>query len=206
MRLTDNKIYLASKSPRRRELLRQVGVEFELLLLRDRSPRGPDVSEEILPGEKAEDYVARVAREKAEYGAKVILWRRLPLRPVLAADTTVVVDGRILGKPTNSAEAMEMLQFLSGRTHQVLTSVALHFNDTTSQVTQTSDVTFTALCDDTIRTYCVSPEPYDKAGGYAVQGLAAAFIERIAGSYSGIMGLPLYETAQLLKQAGIQIL
>ncbi|HEX7635572.1 MAG TPA: Maf family protein [Noviherbaspirillum sp.] len=206
MRLTDNKIYLASKSPRRRELLRQVGVEFELLLLRDRSPRGPDVSEEILPGEKAEDYVARVAREKAEYGAKVILWRRLPLRPVLAADTTVVVDGRILGKPTNSAEAMEMLQLLSGRTHQVLTSVALHFDDTTPQVTQTSDVTFTALCDDTIRTYCVSPEPYDKAGGYAVQGLAAAFIERIAGSYSGIMGLPLYETAQLLKQASIQII
>ena len=174
--------------------------------MRDRSPRGPDVSEEILPGEKAEDYVARVAREKAEYGAKVILWRRLPLRPVLAADTTVVVDGRILGKPTNSAEAMEMLQLLSGRTHQVLTSVALHFDDTTPQVTQTSDVTFTALCDDTIRTYCVSPEPYDKAGGYAVQGLAAAFIERIAGSYSGIMGLPLYETAQLLKQASIQII
>lgn len=206
MRLTDNKIYLASKSPRRRELLRQIGVEFELLLLRDRSPRGPDVSEEILPGEKADDYVARVTREKAEYGAKVILWRRLPLRPVMAADTTVVVDERILGKPADAAEAMEMLQLLSGRTHQVLTSVALHFDDTTSQVTQASDVTFAALSDNMIRTYCASSEPYDKAGGYAVQGLAAAFIERLAGSYSGIMGLPLYETTQLLKQAGIQIL
>lgn len=206
MKLTDNKIYLASKSPRRRELLRQIGIEFELLLLRDRAPRGPEVSEAVLPDEKAEDYVARVTRDKAEYGAQVILWRRLPLRPVLAADTTVVVDGRILGKPADSAEAMEMMQLLSGRTHQVLTSTALHFNDTISQVTQTSDVTFAPLSDDMIREYCATPEPYDKAGGYAVQGLAATFIERIAGSYSGIMGLPLYETAQLLKQAGISIL
>lgn len=206
MKPVDHKIYLASKSPRRRELLRQIGVEFELLLLRDQSPRGPEVSEEVLPGEKPEDYVVRVTREKAEYGAKTMLWRRLPVRPILAADTTVVVDGRILGKPADAAEATAMLKSLSGRTHQVLTSVALHYDDDTVQLTQISHVTFAPLTDDMLRAYCATPEPYDKAGGYAVQGLAAVFIETITGSYSGIMGLPLRETAQLLRQAGIPVL
>lgn len=206
MKPVDHKIYLASKSPRRRELLRQIGVEFELLLLRDHSPRGPEVSEEVLPNEKAEDYVVRVTREKAEYGAKTMLWRRLPLRPILAADTTVVVDGRILGKPSDPAEAAAMLKSLSGRTHQVLTSVALHHNEETFQLTQTSHVTFAPLSDAMLHAYCATQEPYDKAGGYAVQGLAAVFIESITGSYSGIMGLPLRETAQLLQQAGIPVL
>ncbi|KIF81113.1 Maf family protein [Noviherbaspirillum autotrophicum] len=206
MKPVDHKIYLASKSPRRRELLRQIGVEFELLLLRDHSPRGPEVSEEVLPGEKAEDYVVRVTREKVEYSAKTMLWRRLPMRPILAADTTVVVDGRILGKPADPAEASAMLKQLSGRTHQVLTSVALLHDDQTLQVTQTSHVTFAPLSDTMLHAYCATPEPYDKAGGYAVQGLAAVFIETITGSYSGIMGLPLRETAQLLQQAGIPVL
>jgi len=206
MKPTDRKIYLASKSPRRRELLRQIGVDFELLLLRDRSPRGPEVSEDVLPGEKAEDYVARVTREKAEHASTTMQWRRLPIRPVLAADTTVVVDGRILGKPAGPNEAMEMLKALSGRTHRVLTSVALHHNEDSWQMTQTSSVTFAALTDDMLRAYCATPEPYDKAGGYAVQGMAAMFIASIAGSYSGIMGLPLHETAQLLQQAGIPVL
>jgi septum formation protein len=206
MKPVDNKIYLASKSPRRRELLRQIGVEFELLLLRDQSPRGPEVTEDVLPDEKAEDYVARVTREKAEFASKAMLWRRLPPRPVLAADTTVVVDGRILGKPTDQTEALAMLQALSGRTHQVLTSVALHHNDDTWQTTQVSNVTFATLSEDMVRAYCATPEPYDKAGGYAVQGLAAVFIVSIAGSYTGIMGLPLHETAQLLQQAGIPVL
>lgn len=206
MKPVDHKIYLASKSPRRRELLRQIGVEFELLLLRDQSPRGPEVSEEVLPDEKAEDYVVRVTREKAEYGAKTMLWRRLPVRPILAADTTVVIDGRILGKPSDPAEASAMLKSLSGRTHQVLTSVALHHNEETFQLTQISHVTFAPLNDAMLRAYCATQEPYDKAGGYAVQGLAAVFIESITGSYSGIMGLPLRETAQLLQQAGIPVL
>lgn len=206
MKPVDHKIYLASKSPRRRELLRQIGVEFELLLLRDHSPRGPEVSEEVLPGEKAEDYVVRVTREKVEYSAKTMLWRRLPVRPILAADTTVVVDGRILGKPADPAEASAMLKQLSGRTHQVLTSVALLHDDQTFQVTQISHVTFAPLSDTMLHAYCATPEPYDKAGGYAVQGLAAVFIETITGSYSGIMGLPLRETAQLLQQAGIPVL
>lgn len=206
MKPVDHKIYLASKSPRRRELLRQIGVEFELLLLRDQSPRGPDVGEEVLPGEKAEDYVTRVTREKAEYSAKTMLWRRLPVRPILAADTTVVVDGRILGKPADPIEATDMLKSLSGRTHQVLTSVALRHDEETYQLMQTSHVTFANLTDDMLRAYCATSEPYDKAGGYAVQGLAAIFIETITGSYSGIMGLPLRETAQLLQQAGIPVL
>ncbi|HZW21944.1 Maf family protein [Noviherbaspirillum sp.] len=206
MKPADHKIYLASKSPRRRELLRQIGVEFELLLLRDQGPRGPDVSEEVLPNERAHDYVVRVTREKAEQAWKIMLARRLPLRPVLAADTTVVVDGRILGKPANEAEAMEMLRALSGRTHQVITSVALHRDGDTFQQTQTSDVTLITLTEQMMRAYCASSEPYDKAGGYGIQGMAAVFVKHIAGSYTGIMGLPLFETAQLLNQAGIPTL
>jgi septum formation protein len=206
MKPADHKIYLASKSPRRRELLRQIGVEFELLLLRDQSPRGPEVSEEVLPGEKAEHYVARVAREKAKYAWSTMLWRRLPMRPILAADTTVTVDDRILGKPANADEAAEMLKSLSGRTHQVLTSLAVQHDENTWQTTQTSNVTFVTLTDQMIQAYCAMPEPYDKAGGYAIQGMAATFIREITGSYSGIMGLPLYETAQLLQKAGIRVL
>ncbi|MDB5727072.1 MAG: septum formation inhibitor Maf [Noviherbaspirillum sp.] len=203
MKPADHKIYLASKSPRRRELLRQIGIEFELLLLRDQSPRGPEVNEDVHPGERAEDYVARVTREKAEYAAKTMMWRRLPMRTILAADTTVVIDGRILGKPTDVDQAIEMLTLLSGNTHQVLTSVAVHRDGEIWQTTQTSEVTFAPLPEQTIRAYCATSEPYDKAGGYAIQGLAAVFIKSIAGSYSGIMGLPLHETAALLKQAGV---
>jgi septum formation protein len=206
MKPADQKIYLASKSPRRRELLRQIGVEFELLILREDSVRGPDVSEIPHENEPPEQYVQRVAREKAVCARQVMLWRRLPIRPVLAADTTVTIDGRILGKPADMAEAVNMMQLLSGRTHQVLTSVAIHHDDQTWQSTQRSDVTFAKVPDRLIDAYCTLQEPYDKAGGYAVQGQAAVFIEHIAGSYSGIMGLPLFETAQLLQQAGIRIL
>lgn len=206
MKPSENKIYLASKSPRRRELLRQIGVEFELLMLRDNSVRGPEVSEEVLPGELAEAYVARVAREKADFATKTMYWRKLPVRPVLSADTTVAIDGRILGKPADAAEAQAMLKSLSGRTHQVLTSIAIQHNDQAWQATQCSDVTFMDLPDAMIAAYCATPEPYDKAGAYAVQGQAALFIQKISGSYSGIMGLPLFETGQLLNQAGIRLL
>lgn len=206
MRPNDQKIYLASKSARRRELLRQIGIEFELLLLRDHTPRGPEVSEAVKPGEAADVYVARVALEKAEYAHHTMLWRKLPMRPVLAADTTVVVDGQILGKPADVNEAVRMMKLLSGRTHQVLTSVAVRHHDETWQLTQRSDVAFAPLSEEVIRAYCATAEPYDKAGGYAVQGMAAVFIQDIAGSYSGIMGLPLFETVQLLRQAGLRIL
>lgn len=206
MRPTDHKIYLASKSPRRRELLRQIGVEFELLLLRDRAPVGPEVNEDVLPGEAPMDYVVRVTNDKAGFALKTMLWRKLPMRPVLAADTTVVLDDRILGKPANINEAAAMLTALSGRTHQVLTSVAVRHHDESLQITQRSEVVFARLTEAQIAAYCATSEPYDKAGGYAIQGMASLFIEKINGSYSGIMGLPLFETAQLLQQAGLKIL
>ncbi|HEX2531227.1 MAG TPA: Maf family protein [Burkholderiaceae bacterium] len=206
MKPIDHKIYLASKSPRRRELLRQIGIEFELLLLRDRTPRGPEVSEAVLPGEPADVYVTRVTHEKADFAYKTMVWRKLPIRPILAADTTVVLEGRILGKPADAAEAAEMLKSLSGHTHQVLTSVAVKYGEEIWQITQSSNVTFGNLADETIRAYCMTAEPYDKAGAYAIQGAAASFICAIDGSYSGIMGLPLFETAQLLRKAGLRIM
>ena len=205
MKLIDKKIYLASKSPRRRELLRQIGVEFEILTLRNDPARGPDVSEIELPGEAAANYVARVANEKAAFAWHVVQCRRLPQRPVLAADTTVTLDGEILHKPANVDEAVRMLERLSGRTHQVLTSVAVHHTNLAEQFTQISDVRFATLSAASIQAYCATNEPYDKAGGYGIQGLAALFVEHIEGSHSGIMGLPLFETARLLRQAGLAL-
>lgn len=204
-KLLDKKIYLASKSPRRRELLRQVGVEFELLMLRNDPLRGPDVSENVKPGESPEDYVARVAREKGAFAFNIVQQRRQPLRPVLAADTTVTIDGLILGKPLHADEATAMLERLSGRTHQVLTSVAVHYHNVAEQVTQVSNVRFAKLTPAAIKAYCATNEPYDKAGGYGIQGLAALFVEHIEGSHSGIMGLPLFETANLLRKTGLPL-
>jgi septum formation protein len=206
MKPIDQKIYLASKSPRRRELLRQKGVEFELLLLRENTARGPDVPEQVQAGETPLAYVERVTRDKAEAASATMLSRRLRVRPVLTADTTVTLNGAILNKPANDAEALSMLRMLSGSTHQVLTSIALIHREEFWQTTHASEVTFAALSEETMRAYCALPEPYDKAGGYAIQGRAAQFISHIAGSHSGIMGLPLYETTQLLQQAGIRIL
>jgi septum formation protein len=206
MKLVDQKIYLASKSPRRRELLRQIGVDFELLLLRELTPRGPEVSESVYPSELAADYVTRVTREKLDCAQQTMWLRKLPLRAVLAADTTVVLDEHILGKPSNLVEATDMLRSLQNRTHQVLTSVAVQRGEEIFQITQSSDVAFGPLTDAMIRAYCTTSEPYDKAGGYAIQGLAAMFVREITGSYSGIMGLPLFETVQLLRQAGLRVL
>ena len=205
MKPIDKKIYLASKSPRRRELLRQVGIDFELLLLRSDGPRGADVTEAVNPDETPAAYVARVAQEKAAFAANIISMRRMPARPVLSADTTVTIDGAILGKPANYTEAVAMLEQLSGRTHQVLTSIAVHYGSFAGQVTQVSEVRFSQLTPAAIQAYCLSQEPYDKAGGYGIQGTAALFVEHIEGSHSGIMGLPLYETAQLLRQAGLPL-
>jgi septum formation protein len=205
MKPVDKKIYLASKSPRRRELLRQVGIDFELLLLRNDGPRGADVTEEVLAGEAPIDYVARVAREKAVFAADLVVRRRMTARPVLSADTTVTIDGAILGKPANPAEASAMLQQLSGRTHQVLTAIAVQSASFSGQITQVSEVRFGVLSPAAIAAYCATAEPYDKAGGYGIQGPAAQFIEHIAGSHSSIMGLPIYETVQLLRQAGLPL-
>lgn len=193
------KIYLASKSPRRRELLRQVGIDFEVLLLRDAAPRGPDVTEIVLPGELPDVYVARVTQEKAVAAWNAMLARHLPPRPVLAADTTVVIDQQILGKPADRDAAIAMLTQLAGNTHQVLTSIAVKYQHQLLQCTQRSEVKFAALSEAQIAAYCDTAEPYDKAGGYGIQGMAARFIEHISGSYSGIMGLPLFETCELLQ-------
>lgn len=193
------KIYLASKSPRRRELLRQVGIDFEVLLLRDAAPRGPDVTEIVLPGELPDVYVARVTQEKAVAAWDAMLARHLPARPVLAADTTVVIDQQILGKPADRDAAIAMLTQLAGNTHQVLTSIAVKYQHQLLQCTQRSEVKFAALSEAQIAAYCDTAEPYDKAGGYGIQGMAARFIEHISGSYSGIMGLPLFETCELLQ-------
>lgn len=200
MKLADKKIYLASKSPRRRELLRQIGIDFELLL------NDKEVDEQVLPDEKPAVYVARVTRDKLLSARQTMLYRQLPARPILAADTTVVVDDLILGKPADFHEAVDMITRLSGRTHQVLTSIAVAWQEQMWQITQYSDVAFEALAEDTVRAYCATQEPYDKAGGYGIQGLASIFIKDIAGSHSGIMGLPLFETAQLLQKAGVRIL
>ncbi len=206
MKSSDQKIYLASQSPRRRELLRQIGVDFELLLMRDHVPRGPEVDESVLPGETPEVYVARVTTAKALCAQGIKKLRKLPQRLILSADTTVTIDGLILGKPADPAEAAAMMTLLSGRTHQVMTCVCVVDGEQRWQTMQVSSVTFNTLSIDMINAYCASSEPYDKAGGYGIQGMAALFIRDISGSYSGIMGLPLFETAQLLKQAGYRIL
>ena len=206
MMLADQTIYLASKSPRRRQLLQQIGIAFEVLELKDEPGSHGVVSEIPQEAEAAPLYVVRVACEKADSGWSAVLWRQLPKRLILAADTTVTIDGKILGKPADCAEAMDMLRMLSGRTHEVLTAVAVRFEDRVNEVLHRSEVRFAELSEATMQAYCGTPEPYDKAGGYGIQGNAAKFIEHISGSHSGIMGLPLFETTRLLQQAGIKIL
>ena len=200
-------LYLASRSPRRRDLLRQIGVRFEPLLLRLSTPRGPDVDETPHAGESAAAFAERIATAKARFGIEVLGMRQLPLRPVLAADTVVVAGGEILGKPSDRAEAATFLRRLAGRTHEVRTFVALASGSAARLELFTAEsvsaVRFCALNERQIERYCAGGEPYDKAGGYAIQGLAATFVEHLDGSYSGVMGLPLFETAQLLRQAGI---
>lgn len=205
MKPNDKKIYLASKSPRRRELLRQAGIDFEILMLRNDPLRGVDITEDVIEAESPEDYVARVSMEKGAFAWNMVRTRHLTPRPVLSADTTVTMNGIILGKPAGQAEAVAMLEQLSGRTHEVLTSIAVHYKDFAEQVTQVSQVRFATLTPAAIRAYCATSEPYDKAGGYGIQGMAALFVEHIEGSHSGIMGLPLFETAALLRKSGLSI-
>ena len=202
MRIIQPRIYLASQSPRRRELLKQIGINFEVLLLRSDPHRSLDVDETPLEGEQAEIYVRRICREKARVGWESLRLRSLPPFPVLAADTTVTLDGRILGKPGNAEQAAAMLHRLSGREHQVLSAVAVSMGEEIEVALSASTVRFTMLSDERIHRYLLSREYIDKAGGYAIQGQAGAFIEHISGSYSGVMGLPLFETVQLLRQFG----
>lgn len=182
------KIHLASKSPRRRELLEQLGIEFDVIDI--------DIDETWDGTEPAKNYVPRLAIEKAR-AAKDHL-DNSDHHPILAADTEVVLDDIIMGKPDAKEDAIKMLQSLSGRTHSVFSAVALIYKDEVIKL-NVSRVCFRPLTTDEIKSYCETGEPLGKAGAYAIQGRAAAFIERLEGSYSGVMGLPLYETSELLR-------
>ncbi|GAB4566169.1 MAG: Maf family protein [Rhizobacter sp.] len=195
-------IYLASQSPRRRQLLEQIGVRHELLLA------GPEEDAESLEaeqqGELPADYVARVTRAKLHAARQRWKARGLPAAPILCSDTTVALGRRILGKPRDAADARNTLSLLSGHTHRVITAVAVAFGRREEMAVSVSHVRFAQIATKQIADYIQSGEPFGKAGAYAIQSSAAAWIAHIDGSYSGIMGLPLYETAQLLRQAGVK--
>ena len=195
-------VYLASQSPRRRQLLDQLGLRHELLL------PGPDEDtetlEDVVAGESVAVYVARVTGLKLQAALRRRRQRGLLSAPVLCADTTVALGRQILGKPADAAQARSMLRVLAGRTHRVLTAVAIGTPKRQLQILSSSRVAFSPLTDAQVNTYVASGEPFGKAGAYAVQGAAAGFITHISGSYSGIMGLPLFETAQLLRALGLR--
>ena len=191
-------IYLASRSPRRAELLQQIGLNFTVL--------PSDIDETPLLNELSHEYVVRLAAEKAQACFAKLQMDQADLYPVLAADTTVSVDGRILGKPQDDADAFQMLSSLAGRWHEVHTGIAVATTTGVKTAISTTRVEMPKLSDEKILAYVATGEPRDKAGAYGIQGLASTIIKRIEGSYSGVMGLPIYETAMLLEQAGIRVL
>ena len=190
-------LYLASQSPRRRALLEQIGVTYRVLV--------PETDERPLPSEVPADYVCRVAANKAQAGITLAAERGLPPLPVLAADTTVVLGRRILGKPADAAAAHAMLAALSGRSHRVLSAIALAWDERLEVRLSQSRVRFRPLLPEEIAAYVASGEPHDKAGAYAIQGRAALFVQELKGSYSGVMGLPLFETGALLAECGLDL-
>jgi septum formation protein len=192
------RIYLASRSPRRAELLQQIGIVFDVL--------PSDIDESVVAGEAPSAYVTRLAREKAEACLNALQRDQAALLPILAADTTVSIDGIILGKPESDEEAYAMLARMSGRRHEVHTGIAVATGAGIEVALSTTYVEMDALTDDAIHAYIATGEPRDKAGAYGIQGLAGTFIKHIEGSYSGVMGLPIYETAALLKRAGVDVL
>ncbi|ALM82032.1 nucleoside triphosphate pyrophosphatase [Bordetella sp. N] len=193
------RIYLASASPRRRELLTQIGVAHAVLAV----PAPPGEDEPRHPGEPAEVYVRRTARDKAERGVRYLREQALPALPLLAADTTVILAGDVLGKPADRADAIAILQRLSGCAHQVHTAVVVAAAGQLHEAVSVTEVRLRTLSLQDIERYCDSGEPFGKAGAYGIQGLAGIFVEHIAGSYTGVMGLPVFETAQLLGRAGV---
>ena len=198
------RIYLASRSPRRSELLTQMGIAFDTEIFRDGSRAAQETDETPYPGEPPLDYVERVARAKAEHGSRIIDWRKLPRQPLLSADTTLEFNGEIIGKPFDAADAVAILQRLSGQTHRVLTGVAVNHQGRTEFVLSSSEVRFRPLDEDEIRHYVSSGEPMDKAGAYGIQGRAGMFVEHLAGRYTGVMGLPVCETGELLTRLGLK--
>ncbi len=199
-----NEIYLASRSPRRLELLQQMGIACKTVLLREETNRLRDVDERPLAGENPYIYVERMAKMKAEIGVLRARQRALPVMPMLGADTIVVFNGTIFGKPADPADARRMLKLLSGTQHEVLTGVAVTDGTRLLHDTSISRVRFRDLTESEITNYIASGEPMGKAGAYAIQGMAAVFVERLEGSYSGVMGLPIFETSMLLSQFGIK--
>ena len=193
-----NFVYLASQSPRRRQLLEQIGVQYELLLAKPEEDA--ESLEVVLPNEAPLTYVKRVTQLKLEAAVQRMKQRGLANAPVLCADTTVALGRSILGKPENAADALRILKMLSGQTHRVLTAVALASGRKRVSAVSISTVTFAPMSLAEMKNYIATGEPMGKAGAYGVQGAAAAYISQIKGSYTGIMGLPLHETAQLLKQ------
>jgi len=196
-------IYLASQSPRRRQLLEQLGVSYQLLL--PEVDEDAEALEQVLPNEAPAVYVQRVTQLKLDAALQRLHRRSLPAAPVLCSDTTVALGRVILGKPAEAADAAAMLAQLAGRTHRVLTAVAVGLGSQREQVLSRSQVRFAPMGADEIEAYVGTGEPMGKAGAYGVQGRAAAFIAHISGSYSGIMGLPLYETAQLLRRFQVRV-
>ena len=199
-------IYLASRSARRRDLLKQMGVNFEMLLLREGAGRDADFDESQISNESPRDYVVRVARLKAEAGWLRLEQRRLMRHPVLSGDTTVAFNDTILAKPKDREDAVAMLKELSGTVHLVYTAVAVKFHESLREALSVTEVRLRELSDDEIRRYVATGDPMDKAGAYGIQGKASMFIESINGSYSGVVGLPMFETSQLLSQFGFQLL
>ena len=197
-------IYLASQSPRRSQLLEQMGMPHRLLLPNAEGDIAEDAEsiEEVRPGESPDAYVQRVTAAKLDAAVARLVRRGLTAAPILCADTTVALGDAILGKPADAAEAVDMLRRLSGRSHRVLTAVALAHGSGRSAALSVSQVRFAELADEQVAGYVASGEPFGKAGGYGIQGRAAGFIPSIEGSYSGIMGLPVYETAELLRACG----
>lgn len=188
-------IYLASSSPRRAELLHQIGVEFKVLAV--------DVDESPMASETPEQYVSRIAKAKADAAGYVVDAEGVP---ILAADTTISINNEIIGKPDDQAHCRCILSKLSGNTHQVLTCVALRYQGQTSLTLSLNQVRFRVIEEAEMAAYCASEEPLDKAGAYAIQGKAAIFVEKLEGSYSSVMGLPLFETAKILQQADIMVM
>ena len=195
-------IYLASQSPRRRQLLTQIGVQHELLLADD--DEDAEALEATRAGELPRDYVERVTRAKLAAARERLKRRNLPAAPILCADTTVALGRRILGKPADAADAAATLTALSGRSHRVLTAVAVFDGRRSTLAVNDSHVRFAVLPPEIVKAYVASGEPFGKAGSYAIQSSLAGWIERINGSHSGIMGLPLYETTQLLRRAHVR--
>ncbi len=205
MIVSENQIYLASRSLRRRELLKQIGVKHKILLMRETISRPADIDETPLTDESPTDYIYRIVNTKADQGWKRLKQRRLPLMPVLVADTVVTIDGCILGKPRNLEHAEDMLKTLSGHTHQVLTAIAVVAQDKIHIRLSTTMVRFREIGRREIRACLADNKILGMAGAYAIQGIAAAFIVEISGSYSGVMGLPLFETAQVLEESGVAL-